>query len=33
VLSAAVLERVARFGAAGQAPARKRRHANTVVTT
>jgi hypothetical protein len=29
VLSAAVLERVARFGAAGQAPARKRRHART----
>ncbi|MBP8265384.1 MAG: hypothetical protein KAX47_02445 [Zoogloea sp.] len=33
VLSAAVLARVAPFGAAGQAPARKRRRGNTVVTT
>jgi hypothetical protein len=32
VLSAAVLERVARFGAAGQAPARKRRQMRTAVT-
>ncbi|MFZ1503089.1 MAG: hypothetical protein WAS50_08055, partial [Nitrospira sp.] len=32
VLSAAVLVRVAPFGAAGQAPARKRRRGNTVVT-
>ena len=32
VLSAAVLARVAPFGAAGQAPARKRRRGNTVVT-
>jgi len=32
VLSAAVLERVARFGAAGQAPARKRRGTTTAVT-
>ncbi len=33
VLSAAVLARVAPFGAAGQAPARKRRRGNRVVTT
>ncbi len=32
VLSAAVLDRVARFGAAGQAPARKRRRLTTGVT-
>ncbi len=32
VLSAAVLTRVARFGAAGQAPARKRRQMRTAVT-
>ncbi|GMV49563.1 MAG: hypothetical protein AMXMBFR67_11060 [Nitrospira sp.] len=32
VLSAAVLARVARFGAAGQAPARKRRHTTAVTT-
>ncbi|MCW5795747.1 MAG: hypothetical protein KIS97_15560 [Nitrospira sp.] len=32
VLSAAVLERVARFGAAGQAPARTRRRTSTAVT-
>jgi len=31
VLSAAVLDRVARFGAAGQAPARKRQRAHTAV--
>ena len=31
VLSAAVLARVARFGAAGQAPARKRRRGKTAV--
>jgi len=31
VLSAAVLARVAPFGAAGQAPARKRRRATAVV--
>ncbi|MEK6804322.1 MAG: DUF6603 domain-containing protein [Nitrospirota bacterium] len=33
VLSAAVLARVAPFGAAGQAPARRRRRGNTAVTT
>jgi len=32
VLSAAVLDRVARFGAAGQAPARKRRGKTAVIT-